>query len=153
MRKRIVAVEDEPDIAHFLRLIFERDHEITTVPDAAGLWAALREGPKPDLVILDHVLPDEMGIDVCRRLKAQPAPPPVIIVTAAKEAIAEAQACADLAVAKPFDPDALYADAQRFLNASASTDEQRDGAREARTRSERPEGAISPDDQHTPAAD
>ena len=58
-------------------------YETTGCEDAASFWAALRSG-RPDLVILDVMLPDEDGYQILAKLRADPtcAATPVIMVTA-----------------------------------------------------------------------
>jgi two-component system, OmpR family, response regulator MprA len=108
---RILVIEDEPDIASFLRrgLIYKGftvDHAPT---GAAGL--DLARDSDPDLVILDLMLPDMDGVEVCRRLRAA-GDVPVIMLTA-RDAVAEKvaglDAGADDYLTKPFAFDELLA--------------------------------------------
>lgn len=108
---RILLIEDEPDIASFLRrgLIFKGftvDHAAT---GEAGL--DLARDRSPDLVILDLMLPDIDGVEVCRRLRAADATP-VIMLTArdsVPEKVAGLDAGADDYLTKPFAFDELLA--------------------------------------------
>ena len=84
---RILVVEDEAAIARVLvdNLVFE-GHEAEAVADgAAGLERALAW--QPDLVLLDVVLPTLDGYEVCRRLRAQGAATPIIMLTARGEEV------------------------------------------------------------------
>jgi two-component system OmpR family response regulator len=110
MPTRILAVEDEPDIATVLRLLFDptRFH-VMLAGDLDGARAILQRAPRPDLVLLNVVLPDGSGLDLCRELKRRPPAPPIVALTAAMDAVEEARGCVDLVVTKPFDPDALLA--------------------------------------------
>ena len=84
---RILVVEDEAAIARVLvdNLVFE-GHEAEAVADGAeGLERALAW--QPDLVLLDVVLPTLDGYEVCRRLRAQGAATPIIMLTARGEEV------------------------------------------------------------------
>jgi two-component system phosphate regulon response regulator PhoB len=81
---RILAVEDEPDFVRYLTDALKPDGFTVLSADSgpAGLKAAV-EG-KPDLILLDWNLPGLDGLEVCRRLKADPATAsiPVLLLTA-----------------------------------------------------------------------
>ncbi len=78
---RILIVEDEVKIARFLQLELEHEgYEVSAAHDGrSGL--ALCESWKPDLLILDLMLPELSGIEVCRRLR-QSSDLPIIMLTA-----------------------------------------------------------------------
>lgn len=113
MRKRILVVEDEPDISRVLGMIL--DVAGYEVPAADGLAAArktLAESPPPDLVILDLVLADGDGAELCREVKSAHPSLPVIALTAQVHAGARERALAagcDHFVAKPFEVETLEA--------------------------------------------
>ncbi len=83
-KKRIILIEDEEDIAALIKL--HADHAgyklHVEIDGINGFRAVERE--KPDLVILDVLLPGENGLDVCRRMKnhAEFKNIPVIILSA-----------------------------------------------------------------------
>jgi PAS domain S-box-containing protein len=82
-RARVVVVEDELEILDFTRFVLEREgYEVVCVTSGAEAMQVV--GPAVDLVILDIVLPDADGIEICRLLKARPesAHVPVLMVTA-----------------------------------------------------------------------
>jgi two-component system alkaline phosphatase synthesis response regulator PhoP len=87
MKKHVFVVEDEDDIAELLKHHLTR--EGFTVSTARGGDEALRAifHKKPDLILLDLMLPEMGGLDVCRQLKKneRTANIPVIIVTAKGE--------------------------------------------------------------------
>jgi DNA-binding response OmpR family regulator len=116
MSKRILAVEDEPDIAAVLRLLFDpgRFH-VMLAHSLDEARAILLKAPRPDLVLLNLVLPDGSGLELCQELRRQPPTPPIVALTAATDAVAEAQHCVDLVLTKPFDPDALLATVEDLL--------------------------------------
>lgn len=82
MCKKILLIEDNPDIAHLLRLHLTDQHmhvEHRAEGDS-GLEEALRG--RYDLIILDLMLPGLDGIEVCRRLRAEDAYIPILMLTA-----------------------------------------------------------------------
>lgn len=82
MKKRLLAVDDDPDILRVLKANLEL-YGFETVQ--ASDWAAAREvlgRELPDLVILDISLPDGNGVDICRELKTAYPRLPVILLTA-----------------------------------------------------------------------
>ena len=111
MEKRILVVEDEPDIAAVLRMLLTAvGYVVLLACDLATARAALAAPPPPDLVILDIVLPDGNGLDLCRELKATRPSLPVLVLTARAQEQAEAAAAgADLVLTKPFELEALEA--------------------------------------------
>ncbi len=102
---RILIVEDDEAMATALRDGFSFEgHEVSVARDgAAGLRQATSE--RPDLVILDVMLPKLSGIDVCKRLREQQLAVPVIMLTARGQEIDKVlglRAGADDYVTKPF---------------------------------------------------
>jgi two-component system phosphate regulon response regulator PhoB len=81
---RILVIEDEPGLQQVLDYNLRREgHEVLLAPSGAeGLRVASEA--RPDLVLLDWMLPDRSGTEVCRQLKGAPATSriPVIFVTA-----------------------------------------------------------------------
>src|SRR5438045_3142047 len=102
---RILIVEDEPNMVAGLRDNFEYEgYEVITAPDGvAGLERAIAE--KPDLVILDVMMPRMSGLDVCKQLKAKRASVPIIMLTARGQEVDKVvglELGADDYVTKPF---------------------------------------------------
>ena len=80
----IYIVEDDSSIRELEQYALQSNgYETTGCEDAASFWAALRSG-RPELVILDVMLPDEDGYQILAKLRADPAcaATPVIMVTA-----------------------------------------------------------------------
>jgi DNA-binding response OmpR family regulator len=101
----ILVVEDDPDIGSLLkRGLGEEGYAVTVVDTGA---AAVPEARRidPEAVILDVMLPDHSGIDICRNLRAEGFTMPIVMLSA-KAAIAERaeglEAGADDYVVKPF---------------------------------------------------
>jgi DNA-binding response OmpR family regulator len=122
--KRILVIEDDPDIALSLRLKLERDggFEVVTAHDgAAGLRLALDR--PPDLVLLDVNLPGMDGFEVCRHLRKEPATAatPVIMLTARigeADRVAGLDLGADDYITKPFSPKEALARVRAVLRRS-----------------------------------
>ena len=84
---RVLVVDDDPDMATLLaRMIGKEGMRAETVCDGAAAFASIA-GSAPDLVVLDVMLPDDSGFDICERLKRDPATAliPVVLVTALED--------------------------------------------------------------------
>ncbi len=108
MPDTILIIEDEPDLVDILAFNLEKDGFATrsALTGQAGLDAAAID-PKPDLVLLDLMLPDMPGTEVCRRLRAQDRMKnvPVIMLTARDaevDRVVGFEVGADDYVTKPF---------------------------------------------------
>lgn len=105
--QRILVVEDEPDLVRLLEFnLTQAGYEVQAVQRASDALKAAQADP-PDLVLLDLMLPDGSGTDVCRVLKTTPTTRavPVIMVTARGEEIDRVvgfEIGADDYVVKPF---------------------------------------------------
>jgi CheY-like chemotaxis protein len=118
--KRLLLVDDDEELRRALQLRFEASG--FTVLTAANGLEALQRGreEKPDLIILDLMLPTLNGYEVCRLLKFDPKfhHIPIILCTARsrQEDMTLGQAVgADAYVTKPFDGKALIAQAEALL--------------------------------------
>jgi DNA-binding response OmpR family regulator len=103
--KKILIVEDEKDMVTGLKFNLEaRDYAVIAAYDGeAGYQKALEE--KPDLVILDLMLPKLNGYEVCKRLKKEVPDIPVIMLTAKSqeaEIVTGLELGADDYITKPF---------------------------------------------------
>jgi two-component system phosphate regulon response regulator PhoB len=123
---RILVVEDEEDIRQILAYnLGQSGHEVLTADrGAAGLDLARKE--RPELVLLDLMLPDISGLEVCRQLKSDPAlrEVPVMMLTARSEEIDRVvgfELGADDYVVKPFSVRELILRVQAVLRRSRST--------------------------------
>ncbi|WP_374673175.1 response regulator transcription factor [Ideonella sp.] len=106
---KILIIDDHPDIRRLVRLTLEfEDHQIMEAVDGRiGLEAARQW--KPDIVLLDVMMPGMDGLETCRRLKAEPAlaHTRVVLLTArgsSADRSAGLAAGADEYVVKPFSP-------------------------------------------------
>jgi DNA-binding response OmpR family regulator len=105
MMQRILVIEDEPDLRRGLEMNLKAEGYgvLTAVSGEAGLEQALDE--RPDLVLLDVMLPGLNGFDVCRELRRKGFEAPIIMLTAKAEEIDRVvglEIGADDYVTKPF---------------------------------------------------
>jgi phosphate regulon transcriptional regulator PhoB len=120
VRQRIVLIEDERDIVELVRYNFRKEgFEVESFTRGKEGLAALRRHP-PDLVLLDVLLPDLDGFEICRRLRAEERLKaiPVIFLTAKTEEIDRVlglEMGADDYVVKPFAPRELVARVKAVL--------------------------------------
>lgn len=121
--KKILIVEDDLDILNLLRYYFQYDgYETYTAKDGMQAIDCIQEA-RPDLVVLDLMLPEMSGLEVCKRIKANPvtAGIPVIMLTAKGEEedrISGFELGADDYVVKPFSPKELLLRVKAVLRRS-----------------------------------
>jgi two-component system phosphate regulon response regulator PhoB len=123
---RILVVEDEEDILELLRFNLAREGHavLTSASGEDGLELARAE--RPDLILLDLMLPGLDGREICRRLKQDPETRhiPVVMVTARGEEsdiVAGLELGADDYVTKPFSPRILTARVAAVLRRASRT--------------------------------
>lgn len=123
---RVLVVEDEPNIADFVRrgLVFQK-FDVDVAHSGAAALDTARER-MPDIVVLDLMLPDMDGVEVCRRLRAADDVP--IIMLTARDAVSDKveglESGADDYMTKPFEFAELLA---RINVALRRRDRSRDG--------------------------
>jgi DNA-binding response OmpR family regulator len=118
--KKILIIEDEATIAQLIRLYLEQaNFQVLTAGDGvAGLELHARE--RPDLVILDLMLPVLDGMEVCRRIRAW-ANTPILMLTARQgeeDRIAGLELGADDYLVKPFSPREVVSRVKAILRRS-----------------------------------
>jgi class 3 adenylate cyclase len=117
---RILVVDDMPANVHILELrLAAQGYEVVTATDGEAALAAAR-ATQPDLILLDVMMPKVDGLEVCRRLRSDPAFPftPIIMVTAkadSKDVVAGLEAGGDEYLTKPVDQTALVARVKSML--------------------------------------
>ncbi len=118
---KILIVDDEPALlAAYSKILGEAGYDTVPAATAAEGFAHCRR-ELPDLVLLDAMLPDEPGLEVCKRIKADPAlfTTPVIMISGlavSREAQAEGlESGADGYLAKPLDRRSLLAHVKALL--------------------------------------
>ena len=121
MKKPLIyVVEDDEGIREVYEGALEEDYDLRLFPDGAGFFAVF-DTARPDLVILDIMLPDMDGLEVCRRIRALPGPAaqvPVLMLTAKgdpMDRIIGLEIGADDYLPKPFEPRELLARIRAIL--------------------------------------
>ena len=118
--KKILIVEDEQDILQLVKHYLEKEG-FRPVTAMSGLEALKKvKEDKPDLVVLDLMLPEMDGLEVCKRLRSghDTAMLPILMLTAKAEesdTIVGLELGADDYVTKPFSPKALVARVKALL--------------------------------------
>jgi len=110
---RILVVEDEPDVRFLITLVFEAaGHEVAAAADGDAALSAVRRS-RPDLVVTDIMMPVMDGIELIRRLRADPLTSsiPIMVVSGNCELAVDA----DSALAKPFRKKDLLSTARGLL--------------------------------------
>ncbi|MDJ0589750.1 MAG: response regulator transcription factor [Pleurocapsa sp. MO_226.B13] len=112
MKSHILVVEDEAKLAQFIKLELEFEgYEVTVAVDGFSGLSSARE-IKPDLILLDWMLPGISGPEICRRLRQTGDKVPIILLTAKDEVsdrVTGLDAGADDYVIKPFSIEELLA--------------------------------------------
>lgn len=113
-KRTILVVDDEPDLLKLLAFNLEKEGYtvLTSASGAEALVIAVQN--RPDLIILDVMLPEMDGLEVCRRLRAlaQTAPVPIMMLSARREEVDKVlglEMGADDYVVKPFSVRELVA--------------------------------------------
>jgi CheY-like chemotaxis protein len=127
MKQKILAIDDSLTLREFIQRCLAKqsaDYQIVLAKDGTeGLTLAARE--MPDLILLDFVLPDMKGDEVCRRLQAdaKTAGLPVVLMSSSAADIKRTQEQFEnviKAIAKPFTPELLCATVAHSLREVAS---------------------------------
>jgi putative two-component system response regulator len=108
-RQTVLVVDDTPMNIEILGRLLQQDYRVKVANDGRSALIAARNTPKPDIILLDVMMPGMDGYEVCQTLKADPAtaPIPVIFVTAMGETEDEKRGLELGAVdyiVKPFSP-------------------------------------------------
>jgi DNA-binding response OmpR family regulator len=120
MASRVLIAEDEPDIRDLLAFHLERDgYEVARARTGAEALRQVRDR-RPDLLILDLMLPEIDGLEVCRRLRQQTETSqlPIVMLTAKGDEvdrIVGLEVGADDYIVKPFSPKEVLARVRAVL--------------------------------------
>ncbi|WP_347140154.1 response regulator transcription factor [Paracoccus sp. SSK6] len=121
----ILVVDDDAEIRSLLaRYLGGQGFRVTTAQDRRDCLARVADA-RPDLIVLDVMLPDGTGLEICRSLQDQRPRVPVILLTALKEdvdRIVGLEIGADDYLGKPFNPRELTARIRAVLRRSGSED-------------------------------
>jgi DNA-binding response OmpR family regulator len=122
MAQRVLVVDDDPTVSDVVRRYLERaEYDVTLAMDGQGALDAVRDR-RPDLVVLDLMLPGIDGLEVCRRLRRDDPHLPVVMLTALgdeADRVLGLSLGADDYVTKPFSPRELVLRVQSVLRRSA----------------------------------
>lgn len=125
IKPHILVVEDEAKLAQFIKLELEfEDYQVTVAADGLSGLSNARE-IKPDLILLDWMLPGISGPEICRRLRQTGDKVPIILLTAKDEVsdrVAGLDAGADDYVIKPFSIEELLARVRASLRRDREED-------------------------------
>ena len=111
MKSRVLVVDDDPALAEMLTIVLRREgFDTAVVGDGTRALPAVRE-LRPDVVLLDLMLPGMNGIDVCRAIRTESGVP-IVMLTAKSDTVdivLGLESGADDYVVKPFKPKELIA--------------------------------------------
>lgn len=118
-KKRVLIVDDDPDILDVLKITLEEDYDVIEAMDGEEALKQVYRRP-PDLIILDYVIPRLDGPGVCRKLKKDILLRhlPIIMLTGKGEVADKVKginAGADDYIVKPFEPEELLARVKMVL--------------------------------------
>src|SRR5438045_6133368 len=124
----ILVVDDKLDTLLLVReLLTSRGYHVTTASDADEALQAI-QAEKPDLILLDVIMPGRSGYDLCRELKDDPATRliPVVMITGLSDRadrVRGIEAGAEDFLNKPLFPEELFARVKSLLKVKEFTDE------------------------------
>jgi two-component system phosphate regulon response regulator PhoB len=119
---KVLVVEDDLVFSYLIQYHLELNHYVVEAVKTGAEGLARLEQRIFDLAILDWMLPDMMGIEVCKRFRAQGGTTPILILTAkntSEEKAAGLDSGADDYLVKPFDPTELLARLRALLRRPA----------------------------------
>jgi two-component system alkaline phosphatase synthesis response regulator PhoP len=123
VKKKILVVDDEKDIVDILKYNLEKEHEFEVLTAYNGKEALELVENHPDLILLDIMMPELNGFEVCKQLKQNPANAkiPVIFLTAKENEIDEIlglELGADDYIHKPLSPRKVIARVKSVIRRS-----------------------------------
>jgi len=129
-RQTVLVVDDTPVNIDLLSDILRKDYQVKAAVNGAKALEIARAEPAPDIILLDIMMPEMSGHEVCRQLKEDPntADIPIIFVTAKSEVEDEKQGLDMGAVdyiTKPFNPEIVEARVRNQLSLHQQRDQLR----------------------------
>ncbi len=116
--KKILVVDDEPDILEFLQIVLQQEGYTVVITEKGDYVEKLHDGSLPDLILLDVLLSGKDGREIVKHLKRQEETKhiPIIMFSAHPNAEQTAEeAGAEDFIAKPFDIDFLLKKIEQYL--------------------------------------
>jgi two-component system, OmpR family, response regulator len=148
---KVLVVDDEPNIRELVQVAL-KFHGCAVTTSATGLDALqLAETGNPDLIVLDVMLPDIDGFEVCRRLRASSNDVPVIFLTArdtTSDTVTGLTLGGDDYITKPFSVEALVARVRAVLRRASKQRDGDDGADDAESGGTLRVGDLELDEDH-----
>ena len=114
----VLVVDDDPDLRELLATYLGANgYRVRAVADGMALRAALAQGPQPDAIVMDLMLPGEDGLSLTRHVKAHSAVPVLMLSAKGEEMdrVIGLEVGADDYLAKPFGPRELLARLRALL--------------------------------------
>jgi DNA-binding response OmpR family regulator len=120
VNKKVVVIDDEPSVQEVARAYLEKDGYLVYVAANGREGLALAEKTKPGLIVLDLMLPDVSGADICAEIRRRSDVPILMLTAKAGEddRVAGLQLGADDYLTKPFSPRELVARVRAILRRS-----------------------------------
>ncbi len=119
MKKCIYIVEDNEDIREILEyLLIEEHYKVKAYPNIKEFWQQMKK-QLPDMVVLDIMLPDGNGMDVCKKMKKEISTfaIPVMMMSANYQVMDLKNKCgAEEFISKPFDINNFVNRVKRYLD-------------------------------------
>lgn len=136
--KRVLVVDDDPSICELLRVYFDKDgFSVFSCFEGDKAMECFQQ-TKPDIVVLDIMLPGKDGFDVCREIRKQ-NDTPIIMLTARGDTLDKVvglELGADDYIQKPFEPKELLARVKAVLRRCDNSSEKAAAVNEFATKSE-----------------
>jgi DNA-binding response OmpR family regulator len=121
MKKCVFVLEDNEELRELFTYILEEEaYQVFSYPNAKSFWESFAQHGTPDMIVLDVMLPDGNGLDICCELKKDPATKgvPIMIMSAHAEITDMKTKCdAEEFIAKPFDIHNFVEKVDRHLKA------------------------------------
>jgi len=118
--KKILVVDDEPNIVRSLTFVLDKGgYDVSIAGDGVEAMSMIRES-KPNILILDVMMPNKSGYDVCSEIKSDPELRDIhVVMLTAKGQVGDREAAlsqgADEYISKPFSPIEILARVKELL--------------------------------------
>lgn len=120
---KILVVDDEPDMRFLARVFLEKaEHSVVEAEDGESALGKIVKD-KPDIVLIDVMLPGEDGWEICKKIKSidetKGIPVAMFTIRSSDDAVERSMKCgADAHIKKPFEREELLATIDRLLGLS-----------------------------------